>query len=163
MNRVFKLYFHQFLEVHPSFDPDISHYIPLATLYPELYMPIPAEFPKTSQVPCRQKLMRMYQNEIQSRGGLIQVLDFPAKISHLKDLRHELIKLDGEDLGSLVFRRTLYRRITDTMSTLEQFASDATIITPKEIRVHAYVFHSDLTQLVNRLHRQMIYRITESE
>ena len=163
LNRVFKLYFHQFLETHPSFDPDISHYIPLATLYPELYSPVPAEFPKSSQTPSRQELLRKYQDEIQSRGGLISVQDFPKKIVHLKSLRQEMIRLDGEDLGSLVFRRTLYRRITDTMSTLTQFATDVKIITPREIRVHAYVFHADFTQLVTRLQRHMVYRVTGAE
>ena len=160
LNHVFKTYFDQFLLAHPSFDPDISHYIPLVTLYPELYAPVPPPFPKTSQVPAPSQLLRFYQEEIEKRGGIVRVRDFSLKIAHLKSLRQEMIRLDGEDLGSLVFRRTLYRRITDTMSTLTQFSKDVSIITPREIRVHAYVFQADFTQLVARLDRHMVYRVT---
>lgn len=156
----FQIYITQFHEDYPFYDPNYSQHIPLATLYPELYTPIPPAFPTSRDSSSKQELLRNFLLEIEKRGGMSPACDFKVHVEKLRALRHEFIRLDSEDLGSLVFRQTLYRRLLDTMSQLKEFVASTGLITPRERRVHAYVYHTDLTQLLVRMRQSMAYRVT---
>ena len=156
----FHIYVNQFHEDYPFYDPNYSQHIPLAPLYPELYEPVPPAFPNSRDCSSRQELLRNFLLEIENRGGISSACDFKVHVEKLRVLRHEFIRLDSEDLGSLVFRRTLYRRLLDTMTQLKEFVVSTGLITPRERRVHAYVYHTDLTQLLARMRQSMAYRVT---
>ena len=127
-------------------------------LFPEIHQPVLRPFPNSRQFPKKHEFVRELTAEIELRGGLTSVRDFETKLTQLKRMRTDLIRLDNEDVGSCAFRLNLHRRLKDAIKKSEFMVSDALELKPQERRLHVYVFHDDFTRMLQRLKHFMVYR-----
>ena len=131
----------------------------LHELFPELLQPVLKFFPTSHANPVRHDLVRVYQDEILFRGGLIANLDFPIKLDHLRRLRGELVRLDNEDVGSRTFHTSLYQLLASIIKKSEIAIKHAKKAKFQDLHVDTQVFHDDFTFLTRQLMREMVYRM----
>ena len=136
-----------------------SSTVKLHELFPELLQPVLKFFPTSHANPGRHNLVRVYQDEILFRGGLISNLDFSTKLNQLRKLRGELVRLDNEDVGSSTFRMSLHHLLEAILRKSEIMVKHAKRAKSQNLHVNIQVFHDDYTYAMRQLNREMIYRM----
>ena len=162
ITRLFRFYIDDLVtDMSARYNPTLFPMEKLEELFPELLQPVLQFFPTLGAHSNRQNLVRVYQDEILFRGGLIANRDFYSKLHHLRKLRSKLVNLDNEDVGSSAFRVTLHQRIASVIRKSEIVIKHAKKAKFHDANFDNQVFHDDFIFMTRQLRQATAYRIYE--